>query len=102
MTPTATPTAMPTTAHIRFYMISDHVKLNKWYFKGDATPTAIPTTVHHQFYTTCNANHSPYSILHYFGPCKIEYMILLGWLGVAKSHTNCNANHSPYSILHDS
>jgi hypothetical protein len=101
MTPTATPTAMLTTAHIQFYMISGHVKSNIWYFKGDATPNAMPTTVHHQFYTNCNANHSPYLILHNFRPCKIEYMVLLGWLGVTKSHTNCNANHSQYSILHD-
>jgi hypothetical protein len=47
MTPIATPTAMPTTAHIRFYMISDHVKSNIWYLKGDATPTAMPTIAHH-------------------------------------------------------
>jgi hypothetical protein len=59
MTPTATPTAMPTTAHIQFYMKSDHVKSNKWYFKGDATPSAMPTTAHHQSYINCNANHSP-------------------------------------------
>jgi hypothetical protein len=47
MTPTATPTAMPTTDHIQFYMISDHVKSNIWYFKVDATPSAMPTAAHH-------------------------------------------------------
>jgi hypothetical protein len=97
MTPTATPTAMPTTAHIRCYMISDHVKSNIWYFKGDATPTAMPTTAHHQFYTNCNANHSPNLILYDFGPCKIKYLVLLGWLGVTKSHSNCSANCIPNS-----
>jgi hypothetical protein len=79
------------------YMISEHVKSNAWYFKGDATPTAMPTTVNHQFYANCNANHSPYSILHDFGPCKIKYMVLLGWLGVTKSHTKCSANYIPNS-----
>jgi hypothetical protein len=44
MTPTATPTAMPTTAHIQFYMISNHVKIG--HFQGDVTPNALPTTAH--------------------------------------------------------
>ncbi len=61
------------------------------------TPTAMPTSSHIQICTNSNANHSSYSILHDFGPCKIEYMVLEGWLGVTNSHTNCSANSIPYS-----
>jgi hypothetical protein len=39
-------------------MISDHVESNM-------TPISD--------FTNCNANHCPYSILHDFGPCRIEY-----------------------------
>ncbi len=69
------PTAMPTTAYIRYYMISDQVKSNIW--------TPILHQQPHQAqcrlqpisdFTNCNANHCPYLILHDFGPCKIEYM----------------------------
>ena len=32
----------------------------------------------HQHHTICNANRSPYSILHDFWPCKIEYTLAAG------------------------
>jgi hypothetical protein len=62
------PPAMPTTAHIRNYMISDHVKSNIEFYQPQCQP------VPHSDFKNCNANHCPYSILHDFGPCRIEYM----------------------------
>ena len=61
---------MPTTAHIRNYMISDHVKSNIEFYQPQCQP------VPHSDFTNCNANHCPYSKLHNFGPCKIEYRVL--------------------------
>ncbi len=43
------------------FMISDHVESNM-------TPISD--------FTNCNANHCPYSKLHDFGPCKIEYFVM--------------------------
>jgi hypothetical protein len=64
------PTAMPTTAHIRNYMIFYHVKSNIEFYQPQCQP------VPHSDFTNCNANHCPYSKLHIFGPCKIEYRVL--------------------------
>jgi hypothetical protein len=47
------PTAMPTTAHIRNYMISDHVKSNIEFYQPQCQP--VPRSN----YTNCNANHKP-------------------------------------------
>jgi len=69
------PTAMPTTAHIRNYMISDHVESNisisLWhqeFYQPQCQPVPISD------FTICNANHCPYSKLHDFGPWRLEYM----------------------------
>jgi hypothetical protein len=68
------PTAKPTTAHIRYYMISDHVESNILTLlchQQPHQPECQPLPI--SDFTNCNANHCPYSILHDFGPCRIEY-----------------------------
>ena len=61
-------------------MISDHVESNM-------TPISD--------FTNCNANHCPYSKLHDFGPCKIDYIFRYD----TKSFTNPSANLCPIPIL---
>ncbi len=61
-------------------MISDHVESNM-----------MPISD----FTNCNAKHCPYSKLHDFGPCKIEYIFRYD----TKSFTNPSANLRPIPIL---
>jgi len=68
------PTAMPTTAHIRYYMILDHVESNihiSLWHQEPHQPQCQPLFI--SDFTKCNANHCPYSILHDFGPFRIKY-----------------------------
>jgi hypothetical protein len=57
------PTVMPTTAHIRYYMISDHVESNIWtplWHQQPHQPECQPMPI--SDFTNWNANHCPYSI----------------------------------------
>ena len=68
------PTAMPTTAHIRYSMMSDHVELNiRFSLKHQEPhqPQCQPLPIFD--FTNGIANHCPYSILHVLGLCRIEY-----------------------------
>ena len=72
------PIAMPTTAHIRYYIISDHVESNiriSLWHQEPHQPQCQPLFI--SVFTNCNANHCPYSILHDFGPCRIKYMFFV-------------------------
>jgi hypothetical protein len=100
------PIAMPTTAHIRYYMISDHVESNirisLWHqephqpqcqplFISDFT-TAMPTTAHIWYYMILDHVESNicFSLWHqepHQPPCHPLPI---------SDFTNCNANHCTY------